>query len=406
VRKQSSKDFSLVPAVARSAYCAEVEIDMNADESRFAPSERAKAEEIDRDARVLSGDALLCHVTHVLPHILMVLNEQRQIVYKNEKLMNLAAASSAGEPLGKRPGELLNCIHANEEPGGCGTTEFCRECGAVKSILLSQREKVGVEEECRITTTSGAAYEFRVWATPYAFQGAEYTLFSLLDIANEKRRAVLERIFFHDINNILCVIEGHSEIAALDPMGETVGDSLKTIQYAAKELAAEIESQRQLLKAESGQLHIRIAHDVSALELLHDLMHMASRKWPSRASIQLLSSDNASLATDRVLLFRVLFNMLRNAVEASESSEIVSLQCLEIGASAVFSVHNCAAMPRSVQLQIFQRSFSTKGNGRGIGTYSMKLLGEKFLRGKVWFSSSEAKGTTFFVSIPKQQENR
>jgi sensor histidine kinase regulating citrate/malate metabolism len=57
-------------------------------------------------------------------------------------------------------------------------------------------------------------------------------------------------------------------------------------------------------------------------------------------------------------------------------------------------------MPRSVQLQVFNRSFSTKGAGRGLGTYSMKLLTERFLGGRVWFTSTREAGTTFYASYP------
>jgi signal transduction histidine kinase len=57
-------------------------------------------------------------------------------------------------------------------------------------------------------------------------------------------------------------------------------------------------------------------------------------------------------------------------------------------------------MPKEIQLQIFARSFSTKGQGRGLGTYSVRLLTEKYLKGKVWFKSSEKQGTTFYICIP------
>jgi sensor histidine kinase regulating citrate/malate metabolism len=56
-------------------------------------------------------------------------------------------------------------------------------------------------------------------------------------------------------------------------------------------------------------------------------------------------------------------------------------------------------MPVDVQLQIFQRSFSTKGNGRGIGTYSIKLLTEQYLNGKVSFVSNESEGTRFSLEF-------
>lgn len=66
----------------------------------------------------------------------------------------------------------------------------------------------------------------------------------------------------------------------------------------------------------------------------------------------------------------------------------------------VFWVHNPSVIPLEVQLQLFQRSFSTKGLGRGIGTYSVKLLTEKYLGGKVYFKSNEDEGTTFYVELP------
>lgn len=59
-------------------------------------------------------------------------------------------------------------------------------------------------------------------------------------------------------------------------------------------------------------------------------------------------------------------------------------------------------MPDEVKLQIFQRSFSTKGRGRGIGTYSIKLFTEKYLEGKVSFTSKEGEGTVFTVELPDE----
>ena len=66
-----------------------------------------------------------------------------------------------------------------------------------------------------------------------------------------------------------------------------------------------------------------------------------------------------------------------------------------------FTVWNRSAIPEKVRLRIFQRHFSTKqGTGRGLGTYAMKLFGEKFLGGSVSFASTAAAGTTFRLEIP------
>ena len=70
----------------------------------------------------------------------------------------------------------------------------------------------------------------------------------------------------------------------------------------------------------------------------------------------------------------------------------------------VFAFHNPGVMPEEVQLQMFQRSFSTKGQpGRGIDTYSMKLLGERYLGGQVQFDSRPPESTTFTLSLPKSR---
>ncbi len=94
--------------------------------------------------------------------------------------------------------------------------------------------------------------------------------------------------------------------------------------------------------------------------------------------------------------------MVKNALEATGIGGIVTIGCEDLGDHIQFWVHNAEVMPEEVQLQVFQRSFSTKGEeGRGLGTYSMKLLGERYLGGKVDFTSHSPEGTTFTLTLPK-----
>ena len=67
----------------------------------------------------------------------------------------------------------------------------------------------------------------------------------------------------------------------------------------------------------------------------------------------------------------------------------------------MFEVHNPVEMPREIQLQMFVRSFSTKGLGRGLGTYSARLFTEAYLGGRIGFRS-DSTGTTFWVEIPEE----
>jgi len=72
-----------------------------------------------------------------------------------------------------------------------------------------------------------------------------------------------------------------------------------------------------------------------------------------------------------------------------------------LGGAPTFTATNPDAIPPEVVPRIFQRSFSTKpGAGHGLGTYSMRLLAEQYLGGRVTFTTSLEAGTTFSLTLP------
>ena len=109
----------------------------------------------------------------------------------------------------------------------------------------------------------------------------------------------------------------------------------------------------------------------------------------------------AAFQADLSLLLRVLSNMITNALEATAEAGVVRVRAERTDNGLSFSVWNEGTIAADVALRVFQRNFSTKGGaGRGIGTYSMKLFGEKILGGKVSFTTSPEAGTTFTLSLP------
>jgi signal transduction histidine kinase len=100
-------------------------------------------------------------------------------------------------------------------------------------------------------------------------------------------------------------------------------------------------------------------------------------------------------------LRRVLINLVKNALEAVEDGATVKLGAYSDRDSVYLTVHDAAVIPPDVQLNIFSRSFSTKGSGRGLGTYSIKLISEKYLNGQVSFVSNAEAGTRFTVRYPR-----
>jgi signal transduction histidine kinase len=139
-------------------------------------------------------------------------------------------------------------------------------------------------------------------------------------------------------------------------------------------------------------------------EILEELAVVYRRHEVAKGKKIALAAEAEALAfrSDYTLLSRVLGNMLKNALEATSAGESVTLGARHDADQVEFWVTNPGFMPRDVQLQVFQRSFSTKGQGRGIGTYSIRLFVTRYLQGTVDFTSSKELGTTFRVRLPRE----
>lgn len=367
-------------------------------QSQYAPAERSSEEEITKAYNFFSENKTVTEIVNSVSQMLVILNENRQIIFANN-LFTETFGFHGEKIIGKRPGEAVNCLHSTQSKGGCGTTEFCKTCGAVNSILEAQKGEKSTKE-CRIITTNNDALDLRVTATPYEISKDKYTVFAINDISNEKRRQTLERVFFHDVLNSAGGISGLSELISEAASVDEMSEFAKIIHRTADNLVSEIQMQKQLISAERGDLELNFA-TVNTRDLLADIALLYATHEITGDKIISIHEDSEQfkIETDPVILRRIIGNMTKNAIEASMPNGIITLNVINVNGKARFSVHNTNVIERETQLQIFKRSFSTKGMGRGIGTYSMKLLGEKYLGGKVWFESNEEIGTLFYIEI-------
>ena len=347
---------------------------------------------------------MLSQTIDAMPHMVMILNGNRQIVAVNKKVLEVLRTTAA-EIAEKRPGEAIKCIHAADGPDGCGTGLHCMTCGAVNAVLDSVKNNGRAVRECRVlvqTPAVGAVpLDLRVTATPFQVNGDEFVLAAIEDISHEKRLAVLQRALFDEILNTAGCILGYVDYLAADAsFGREVNDRLSAL---FGQLIDEIQSQRDLLSAESGEMEMR-PMPINAHQILVELRsHYLNRPAAEGREIAIGPAWEGTILADRRILFRVLGSMLKNALEASAPGGVVTIASFDAGDAAAFTVHNPEVMPQEVRLQVFQRSFSTKGEaGRGIGAYSMKLFGERCLGGEVDFTSRQPEGTTFRLRLPKQ----
>jgi nitrogen-specific signal transduction histidine kinase len=367
--------------------------------TEFATAEKDSHEEMTRQAHEFEKIPRITEILDAVQTAILVLNKNRQIVFANKVFLSLVANPSK-PVLGQRPGNAIGCVNAESNPGGCGTTKFCGVCGAVNTILSSIQGKVD-NQECQIRTTEdNEALDLMTMSVPFKSGDTNLNIFSITDISHEKRRRVLERVFFHDIMNTAGGLKGFSELL-IDSGLEQLDEYKKIIHDLSENLIDEIDAQRQLISAENNELPVN-NDTIKTLDILKEirLLYM-NHQIAKQKEIKILDdTHNIEFETDHVLLSRVLGNTVKNALEASKVGGCVSLNCQSTKDYIQFIVNNQTTMPEKVKLQIFNRSFSTKGIGRGIGTYSIKLITEGYLKGIVDFESTEERGTTFTIQLP------
>lgn len=367
--------------------------------SAYAPAERISEHDCLLQSNFLHQKDKRLAIFDLFPDFILILNSTRQIVFANDAFASFLNFDTRTSMIGMRPGEALRCAHSNNDSGGCGTTEYCKVCGALHGVLETLGKDINSVNECEIDTVTGTALNLRIWTFPFHFENSTYVLCVMRDIAHEKYRHSLERIFFHDLTNI-----GSGIYSLLSMIGNDTESYLKysnMLICLAREILEEISAQRDLLDAESGSIVVNI-DTVPNLYIMNtiNILFTGNPAAEGKTIVIPTGQENISFRGDPRLLTRVLGNMVKNALEASKKGDSVTVYSHKEDNEIVFSVHNPGVMTDEVKLQVFKRAFSTKGKGRGLGSYSVKLLTEKYMNGKVWFTSNAETGTTFYVSFP------
>ncbi len=344
-------------------------------------------------------------IIDMLPEAVIILSDKSEVITANRFLLDYLEYESLEQIINLKFGQLFSCIHTCHNSHTCGTTEFCTKCGANHSIKAAL-ELFENEQECRITSAKignyMVSYDFKVYSKPVMMNDRKAIFLFLKDISSEKRKIALERIFFHDIINTASGLKGFLEIAMRSSTLEETREYLRQSSTIYNHMIDEIMSQKQLVAAEDNQLIVSKSM-INSLKLISDVIkpHMASKSGLRRKISINSKAESIDFISDYSLIRRVLENIIKNAIEATDIGAKIEINVSKSEDNKIkFSVFNEGYIPKDIQLQIFKRSFSTKGADRGLGTYSIKLLTEKYLKGLVSFITSQNAGTTFFVEYP------
>ena len=375
----------------------------NAFETCYASAERKKIVDLDQDIRRIVSNPFVDTLTKMVNGFVVILNEERQVLTANGSFLELIGINDVQKILGLRPGECVGCVNAFIMKGGCGTSPYCMTCGAAISIVTALQTELPQGQTCSLTIKkeqNTAELFFNVKALPFDIEGKCYILLFLQDISVEQMKASLDRSFFHGINNILCTVIGKSELLVIqsEPSKKTMDELKLLINRLAKEVSLH-NSLQQMIVPSYKQFYTK----VSVKRVLNELTLIFSEHYLTKhrsLSVEFIK-DDILFTADFHLVSRVVINMVTNALESTPAGGTVRLTVQKHPEIISFKVWNEGEIPQSIAIRIFQRNFSTKVSmGRGIGTYSMKLLGEQIMGGSVSFESTKELGTTFVLDLP------
>jgi hypothetical protein len=369
----------------------------------FAPAQRTDRRTLKNQLRDIGHSPVMDALLMASAGILVILNEDRQIVGLNHSFLDALDVDDIDEVLGLRLGESLGCIHAYGEPSGCGTTEYCVSCGAAIAMMAALENDREEEQVCALVSDRDGTISdicLQVKAKPIVVDNRRWVLFYAQDVTQQQFWLNMDRVFFHDVNNTLTALYGNIQLLELSTQENP---EVTGIRETVERLISEIAVQKDFSTHREAATYVPKKNPVMLSQIRKELDelisgHSAARdkeidfQWPEKDRL---------LKTDILLVSRILGNMVINALEATPKKGQIRIR-VHAGIDGVtWEVWNAGKIPSPIQKRIFQRHFSSKtGSGRGLGTYSMKLFGETYLKGEVSFISTEETGTIFRFALP------
>jgi signal transduction histidine kinase len=171
------------------------------------------------------------------------------------------------------------------------------------------------------------------------------------------------------------IASGKEEVVKISKIIDQFSSSLKSIELNKDvfSLEDEIRSIRESLKREANERNVDIRYS--------------------------LDSSSSTLFADRVLLNQAIFNIVKNAIEASDGGE-VGIAVKKEKKKILISVKDSGrGMNTHEKQRVFEPFFSTKKGGMGIGLYLTRKIVEAH-GGELDLISDVKKGTTFTICIP------
>lgn len=288
-----------------------------------------------------------------------------------------------------------------------------RECLRSRRVVRSP-----VNKHVNMRRNDGSLLAISYAVSPLIANNAMFgAIIVFQDVTEERRLDYLKSEFIelasHQLRTPLSALRWYTElfIEQKKNLNDDQRGFLREMQHSIVRMVALLNSLLHAAHLEGDNLKPEIRKtDVSQLmrELNEDCRSLAR---DAGLTCKLNVAGKAITAeTDETLLRIVLQNLLSNAVKYSEkgSKRAVTFDVSQNKNSVLIAVKDEGmGIPKNEQRRVFQKFFRAKNvrkrdtDGNGLGLYITRTIVER-LGGTIDFTSTENKGTTFMVKLPKK----
>lgn len=228
-------------------------------------------------------------------------------------------------------------------------------------------------------------------------------------VENDKLKTAFLANMSHEIRTPMNGIIGFAELLKNKFLSDTERLAyIKIIEESGQRLLDLLNNLIDISRIEAGQINTSL----SSVNLKNEIIQLynffkleANRKGIKLTVLQENDPQDISLLTDKQKLVSIASNLIKNAIKFSNSGTVdfgYSIQETDI----LFYVSDTGiGIPEKMQERIFERfvqadiSFSRNYEGAGLGLAISKSYVET-LGGKIWFTSKENIGSTFYFTLP------
>jgi PAS domain S-box-containing protein len=218
----------------------------------------------------------------------------------------------------------------------------------------------------------------------------------------------------HQLRTPLSAIKTYAHMLVDGYMGnitENQNRALSTIISATNRMNELISTLLNITRFESGSIAVSpksLQVDKFAADVIKELDLLATEK-SIKVSLKRSGSGGVTVISDVLVLREILTNLISNAIKYTPDSGKVTVTVQGRANDVLIKVSDTGwGIPKHAQDQIFSKFFRAPNiikretTGTGLGLYLVKGLIDA-IDGKIWFKSEEGEGTTFYVSLPRQQ---